>query len=471
VPLDRLLAASILAGTIGAMCAASQSAPAVHIPDTSFSLRRGQTTFVRIRIEVPPDVYVPAESRGPFTGARLEVISTSILNTPLPTYPTPTPRALPGLRQPVLTYQGSIDIGLPLFAAPGLKGPQSLHLAFTYQRCNSQRCEPVETVDAVEPATIAEPVAEPLSIAFRLDATRVVIPLSRDHSAVRPDNLSEKRPAATLAPAFAAIPDAQNPGDNTGEGPHVGDTWTIFSNGYVHQAAVQHVGFLADGCGDAASRAVSAIVSDTFGHDRAKYFLAARSSIPAAASTRIVSASLNSMKRAALVDVINRQFRATYPSIIAPPRWLGPGEKPAGGEPALRASDVRFDRDLEQGLARMTYDVQAFRLSPDEHRQFFVRAAWTAGTQSRHMSFWLRSDGGEFIVEQTDAWEARQRRLNPKMFGRRDFLPKILNVVPSPDGWSYVIVGRTGYESISISALKYGPRGLEHTGIAYTYGC
>ncbi len=138
---------------------------------------------------------------------------------------------------------------------------------------------------------------------------------------------------------------------------------------------------------------------------------------------------------------------------------------------ASRASDVRFDRAVEEGLAKLTYDVQGFRLSPDQHTQFFVRAAWTAGNQSLHMSFWLRSEGRGFIVEQTDAWVARQSRLGPAMFGNRDFSPLILNVVPTADGWSYVIVGRRGYESISIFALKYSPAGPEHTGIAYSYGC
>ncbi|HEY2906857.1 MAG TPA: hypothetical protein VGJ29_13230 [Vicinamibacterales bacterium] len=468
MPLGRLIAPSIVAGAIGAVSIAAQSAPAVHIVHTTFSLHRGQTTFVRVRVEIPPGNYVPAESRGPFSGARLEVISTSILNRELPTYPTPTPHTLPGLRQPVLAYEGSIDIGMPLFAAPGLNGAQTLHLAFTNQMCDSKRCGPVETMDAVEPANIVEPIAEPFSIAFRLDASRVVIPLTRDYSAVRPDNLREEEPLGTLGPAFTAVPDAQNASVSADDGMHIGDVWTILSNGYAHRASVQHVGFLADGCGDPGSGALSAMASDTLQRDPAKYFLAARSSIAAVVRNRAASASLDTARRTALVDLLNRQFRATYPSIMAP-LSLGPGNK--GAAQAPRASDVRFDRAVEQGLAKLTYDVQAFRLSPDQRRQFLVRAAWTAGNQSLHMSFWLRSDGREFIVEQTDAWWARQSRLNPGMFGGRDFSPLILNVVPAADGWSYVIVGRRWYESISISALKYSAAGLKHTGIAYSYGC
>ena len=87
------------------------------------------------------------------------------------------------------------------------------------------------------------------------------------------------------------------------------------------------------------------------------------------------------------------------------------------------------------------------------------------------MSFWLRSEGREFTVEQSDAWGARQSRLNPDMFGNRDFSPLILNVVPAADGWSYVIVGQRGYESVSIVGLRYSPAGLVHTGIAYGDGC
>jgi hypothetical protein len=217
----------------------------------------------------------------------------------------------------------------------------------------------VEIADAVEPVNIVEPISEPFSIAFRLDPTRVLIPLTRDRSAVRPESPREESPVAALAPAFVAMPDPQDPGVSTGGGRDIGDTWTILSNGFTHRASVQQVGFLADDCGDAATSAVTAIAGDTLQRDRAKYFLAARSSIAAALPSRVGSASLDSPRRTALVDVINRQFRATYPSIIAPQRWLGPGDKPRGLDPAPRASDVRFDRAVEQGGAQLIYDVQA----------------------------------------------------------------------------------------------------------------
>ena len=51
------------------------------------------------------------------------------------------------------------------------------------------------------------------------------------------------------------------------------------------------------------------------------------------------------------------------------------------------------------------------------------------------------------------------------------FAGVVLNVVPAPDGWSNVIVGRSGYESRRISVLKYSPDGPRDTGIVYSYGC
>ena len=97
------------------------------------------------------------------------------------------------MRQPVLAYQGPIDIGLPLLAAPGLKGERMLRLTFTYQRCDTTRCGQVERLDGVEHANIEEPVPESFSIALRLDANRVVIPLRRDDSVAHPKVCGKKR--------------------------------------------------------------------------------------------------------------------------------------------------------------------------------------------------------------------------------------------------------------------------------------
>ena len=182
-------------------------------------------------------------------------------------------------------------------------------------------------------------------------------------------------------------------------------------------------------------------------------------------------APLDSDGRAALVDVLNRQFLATYPSIIAPPTPPDDGQKVAAPTPAPDASAGRFDRAVEQRLTHLIFDVQAFRVSRNQDAELFVRATWTAEDRSAHMSFWLRCKDREFIVERTSAWWARQSRLDPLKFGGRDFSPLILNVVSAPDGWNYVIVSQRGYKSMSIFTVRYSPAGLEQTGIGYSYGC
>ena len=134
-------------------------------------------------------------------------------------------------------------------------------------------------------------------------------------------------------------------------------------------------------------------------------------------------APLDSDGRAALVDVLNRQFLATYPSIIAPPTPPDDGQKVAAPTPLRNASAGRFDRAVEQRLTHLIFDVQAFRVSRNQDAELFVRATWTAEDRSAHMSFWLRCKDREFIVERTSAWWARQSRLDPLKFGGRDFSP------------------------------------------------
>ena len=54
---------------------------------------------------------------------------------------------------------------------------------------------------------------------------------------------------------------------------------------------------------------------------------------------------------------------------------------------------------------------------------------------------------------------------------RPEFAGTLLNVIASPDGWAYVVMGRRGYESFGVSVWKYSSAGPLDTGIAYSYGC
>ena len=47
----------------------------------------------------------------------------------------------------------------------------------------------------------------------------------------------------------------------------------------------------------------------------------------------------------------------------------------------------------------------------------------------------------------------------------------LLNVMPSSDGWAYVVLGYRGYENIAVTVWKYSPDGPRDTGLAYAHGC
>ena len=107
-----------------------------------------------------------------------------------------------------------------------------------------------------------------------------------------------------------------------------------------------------------------------------------------------------------------------------------------------------------------------------------TRAYWKFGAKAQTgITLWLSFDGQHFFVEQSDASVSRLARyLELKHFGS-DLAAKptnpgmLLNVIPSADGWAYVIMGGYGYESTAVSVWKYSPVGPQDTGLAYIFGC
>jgi hypothetical protein len=470
VPSGRPVAASIAAAAACALSIAAQTAPAPHFIDGTFSLRRGATTFVRVRIDIPSGTYVPAETRGTLTGSRLEIFSAGILNRELPTYPAPTPVLLPGSGQAILAYSGSIEIGLPLRVAPGVSGARDVRLFFTYQTCSRRRCEPVATVESPRSAVVEEPPSLEVSLAFRLDPSRVVVPVAGEVPAAEPPEVQPKPMSARFAAPFASFPRDAVPRDRFGTASQVGNTWTILSSAHTYRGIVEEQGFVTDGCGNPGSLAIAMTVP-ALAREPAKYFLATTTPGAAIPPSRIAPVALTDAQRTTLEGVLDRQFRITYPTIVAPPS-RGDGRVVEDRRtPAQRAISLRYDRAFELGRTRLSYDVQAFRLSADRDVQFFVRAAWSADHEAMHMSLWLRLDRNGFTVERTDSWWAHMGRWAPLMFGSGDFRTRILNVVAAVDAGSYIIIGEPGYEGFSVRLYKYAADGFADTGIGSTSGC
>jgi hypothetical protein len=121
--------------------------------------------------------------------------------------------------------------------------------------------------------------------------------------------------------------------------------------------------------------------------------------------------------------------------------------------------------------AALSFDAQAYRLTPDGVPRIFVRAFWRAGEQQVFAAaLWVRADSGEVVWSdlRPAAWLRMplfQGRLVPEQLGQ------VLNVVDrDADGWAEVIFGHVGYEGRGISLLEVRS-GFTPTGIEYGYGC
>jgi hypothetical protein len=128
--------------------------------------------------------------------------------------------------------------------------------------------------------------------------------------------------------------------------------------------------------------------------------------------------------------------------------------------------------------ARLDYDVQAFRLTPDGDPRLFVRSEWrVAGRIESILGAWVRLRGnGDLEIERVDD---RASALPGNLRGMgvvagREYVGLVLNVVDTDrDGWGEVLVSRDGYESRVIDVVEYPerPGSSPHLITTWATGC
>jgi hypothetical protein len=133
------------------------------------------------------------------------------------------------------------------------------------------------------------------------------------------------------------------------------------------------------------------------------------------------------------------------------------------------------DERLERGEGKLSYDLQAFRLTPDGQPRYYVRAQWTLDRDIAFlMSAWARPDR-DMLLEAVSTRPSRWQRMNEFQSERLglDDLGVILNVFDyDGDGWGEVLIGQRLYEGFHIHLLEYSEgQGFRRTGIVYRYGC
>jgi hypothetical protein len=131
-----------------------------------------------------------------------------------------------------------------------------------------------------------------------------------------------------------------------------------------------------------------------------------------------------------------------------------------------------IDAGLAAGRAKLSYDVQAFRLSPDGGPYYFVRALWRVnGRLGFAASLWLRGSDLDVV------WRNLRPALWLRMFEFQgvvadEHLGMILNVLDRDgDDWAEVVFLQSGYESRDIAEWRFSPSGFARTGVAFSYGC
>ena len=135
----------------------------------------------------------------------------------------------------------------------------------------------------------------------------------------------------------------------------------------------------------------------------------------------------------------------------------------------------QFAENTAAGRGQLTYEMQAFQLSPDGNPRVLVRAQWMVQKGRVFlMSTWLRV-GPTVTAEEKDQVGTRTMWAKPGSGGEDDMnvssLTKVLNLFDRADGYGDALVYTPGYEGYSIVLYHYSAAGLSATNISMADGC
>jgi hypothetical protein len=331
------------------------------------------------------------------------------------------------------------------------------------------------------------PQAPPITtefVAFRFDDERAIATVKVAHI---PDGWQimqggSAEPIARFGYAYADVPDTWKPWLPTGI--RSGDRWLLHTGpGQVIETTAERIV-----AGHAECRQAFGVLlriapdqAAAFAGRPEKYFIAEQSN-PAKPNPNTFS-SIGVMTPSPLTPELRREMESILDDLFKRelPRVRADA---APGLARMAASEVGYHRSwarerqevegaLARGRARLDYDAQVFRLSPDQSPVYFVRASWLVGQRIGFAaSLWVRSDPKLHVVG-TNLRPASWLRMF-EFQGRisREHLGLILNVLDrDADGWGEVLFAQAGYEGVSIELLEYSPSGLEPTGTSTSFGC
>jgi len=439
-----------------------QVEPAVRLTAEVPTVAKRRVSTIRVRVDIPPGQFIAAETAGTVNGAWVQIAGGDFSMTDSPTFPAPLTVRLPGSTRSVLAYRGSITVAVPVVATADA-GRRFVGVTFGFQICDAVRCLDSAIAAARVPAIVAEPSEPAPALAFTLNHSSVAIVLDEAVSSMETAAKLAQKPLAQFAATVGALP-----GDDSTARSAIGSHWTIASSSRQFDAIVEDIGFM-DECGGSPKVLVARVTDPSFVSERFKYFIASRAGVSSIANQPDRSVSvrfrLDDMQRRRLERTINDQMRITYPGLFVDAR------SKAGDAPTAESD---YNKQVRAGKGRLVYHVEAFKAAPDRVTRLFIRAHWVVGQHAQTgILLWIRFEGGRFVVEHTDASISAA-----SLYGDSELGPDIaawptsgalLNVIPSHDGWSYVIMGSQRYESFGVSLSKYTPDGPQDVGVGY--GC
>ena len=334
-------------------------------------------------------------------------------------------------------------------------------------------------------STVAGQATTPGSsfVAFRADGNRVVatIKVTEASAPQITDGLSAE-PMARFGYRYFDPPAQWR--EQSAIEVRAGDRWQIHSaQGQAFQAEAERLVGGYAGC-QAATGVLLRVVpeqSEAFTALPAKYFLAERSttvpSSKAASSSTVrgMGSPSSAGFRRAVESTLDALLARELPGVRseAAPELTRMASSPVAYHRSWARQQQAVEEAMQAGHGKLTYDLQSFRLTPDNVPLHFVRAEWSVGQrQGFAASLWLRGEQAIEIVDtnlQPASW-LRMFEFQGKV--AHEHLGLVLNVFDSDhDGWGEVLVARGGYESMELSVLEYSPTGFQPTGTQFSYGC
>ena len=337
---------------------------------------------------------------------------------------------------------------------------------------------------ALASTVAAQPVTIPseVFVAFRVDDTKAVAIISVDGDVPIESSAPFTKPVARFG--FEYRDADRKMRDNVPSEILDAPAWLLHaSGGAVFRTKPVRIVTGTAGCGNGVGVLLNVIDSDLdrFAALKDRYFGVERlSRMPAAVAAptkvgQLPAPQLTASRRQELESLLNSLVKRDLPGIREESaRDLAKAAESQNALDRSWAEQVqRADAALVAGKAKLTYDVQAFRLDPSGVPIWFVRAEWRVeGRQAFVIAAWIRA-GDQLSTIESDNHGGTWLHMQEFREGiTPEHLGLVLSVIDRDhDGWGEVLMLGTGYESFSIHSREYTADGFDVPDLQYSAGC